>query len=41
VLKSALDAGLQINLYGNTALDNQPEILYLRSEHPTWVNKSG
>lgn len=41
VLKSALDAGLSINLYGNTKLDGQPEVKYLREKYPKWINKSG
>lgn len=41
VLKSALDAGLTINLYGNTKLDGQPEVKYLREKYPKWINKSG
>ena len=41
VLKSALDANLVINLFGNKTLDKQPEIAYLRENYASWVNKSG
>ena len=41
VLKSALDSGFIVNLYGNTTLDNQPEVNYLRENYKEWINKSG
>lgn len=41
VLKSLLDAGLSISLYGNTHLDSQPEVKYLREKYPQWSNDSG
>ena len=41
VLKSSLDAGLTINLYGNKNLDKQPEVVYLREHHGDWINPSG
>ena len=41
VLKSALDAGFTINLYGNKNLDKQPEVAYLRENYGDWINPSG
>lgn len=41
VLKSALDSEFIINLYGNSNLDNQPEINYLRENYGDWINDSG
>lgn len=41
VLKSALDAGFTINLYGNKNLDKQPEVAYLREHYGDWINLSG
>ena len=41
VLKSALDSGFTINLYGKASLDNQAEVVYLREKHPDWINRSG
>ena len=41
VLKSALDSEFVINLYGNSSLDNQPEVNYLRDNYGNWINNSG
>lgn len=41
VLKSALDSEFVINLYGNSNLDNQPEVSYLREHYGNWINDSG
>lgn len=41
VLKSALDSDFIINLYGNSNLDKQPEINYLRENYGDWINPSG
>ena len=41
VLKSALDSGFTINLYGNSNLDSQPEINYLRENYSDWINNAG
>lgn len=47
VLKSALDSEFTINLFGNSNLDSQPEINYLRNEKnytqggEKWSNDSG
>lgn len=41
VLKSALDSGFVIDLYGNPSLDNQPEVNYLRDNYGDWINDSG
>lgn len=49
VLKSVLDSGFSINLYGKSSLDDQPEIVYLRELNDkyiekfkqNWINQSG
>ena len=41
VLKSALESGFNIMLYGNSDLDSRPEINYLRENHTNWINNSG
>lgn len=40
ILKSILDSGFEVMLYGNDSLDKQPEITYLRN-YKNWSNDSG
>ena len=41
ILKSAIDSGFCIDLFGNSNLNNQPEINYLRENYKDWINDSG
>ena len=41
ILKSALDSNFEISIYGNSSLNDQPEILYLRKHYKNWINDSG
>lgn len=41
ILKSAMDANFTIDLYGNSDLEKQPEVLYLRTYYDNWINDAG